>query len=273
MDHRPRERSRAATRAGRFALVALLAIAALLALPTSPATASAEQAADAACPAAATPNGRYVTFLYEEILLRCPDPGAAAYWTARLDRGDARWTVAEAIDTSTENLGRNNVEVLYRILLERAPTTAERSSWIGYLRTAHENAVPTATLLASQEGYDLHTSSATASGRDREWLAWAYNRILDRAPDPAGEAHYLRKLGPGSTQATRLAVAMSLERSPSNAGSWVRGAMSGALGRSPDPSGVRHWTAWLVGPGRWQTFRLWTHLLSSDEAFRRSQLV
>ena len=45
----------------------------------------------------------------------------------------------------------------------------------------------------------------------------------------------------------------------------------GAVIETPDPAGIRSWTAWLTGSGGWQTFRLWTHLLSSDEAYRRSQ--
>jgi hypothetical protein len=220
---------------------------------------------------AATPNQRYVTFLFDEILHRCPDVRAAAYWTARLDGGASRWSVAEAIDTSTENLGRNNVDGLYQGLLGRPPTATERDAWIRYLRAAHENAVPTAMLLSSAEGYARHTTATIAAERDVEWLTVAYNRILDRAPDPKGLAFYLRKLGPGaSTQATRFTVAMSLEHSAPNANSWVRAAMTEALGRTPDPAGVRSWTAWLTGPGRWQTFRLWTHLLSSDEAYRRA---
>ena len=260
----------------RHAIAALVAAGALLlstasSSPAAASTAAPTRAAGPACAVASTPNQRYVAFLFDEILHRCPDVRAAAYWTARLDGGASRWSVAEAIDTSTENLGRNNVDGLYQGLLGRAPTATERDAWIRYLRSAHENAVPTAMLLSSAEGYARHTTATTAAERDVEWLTAAYNRILDRAPDPKGLAYYQRKLGPGaSTQATRYAVAMSLEHSAPNANSWVRAAMTEALGRTPDPSGIRSWTAWLTGPGRWQTFRLWTHLLSSDEAYRRA---
>lgn len=251
-------------------LLAALVVAAALVASTAAAAAGAP--AEATCTTVATPNGRFVTFLYEEILGRCPDAASARFWTARLDRGATRWSVAESLDTSDENLGRNNVDPLYQGLLGRAPTPGERAYWITQLRTAHANAGATAALLASQEGYELHTSAATTAERDAEWLAFAYNRILDRAPDPGGAAHYLRQFGAGgSTRATRTTVAMSLERSSSNARSWVRAAMTEALGRTPDAPGVRSWTAWLTGPGRWQTFRLWTHLLSSDEAYRRAQ--
>jgi hypothetical protein len=249
--------------------IAIVGAATIVALTAVPASARTIRSA---CTVAPTANGRYVAFLYGEILGRCPDAAAAQFWTARLDGGATRWSVAEALDTSTENLGRNNVDGLYQGLLGRAPTAGERSHWIDFLRKAHANAVPTAALLASEEGYRLHTSAATTAKRDEEWLAYAYNRILDRAPDPQGAAHYLRKFGSkGSTSATRNAVAMSLELSSSNARSWVRAAMTEALGRTPDAAGVRYWTGWLTGRGGWRTFQLWTHLLSSDEAYRRAQ--
>lgn len=255
---------------GLVRLVAtVLVAAAVLAGMAQPASGQARRPA---CATATTANGRYVTFLYEEILGRCPDSSGFAHWVGALDNGTSRWVVAESLDTSTENLGRNNVDGLYFGLLDRAPTPTERTYWIDYLRRAHENAVPTAALLASEEGYALHTTAGSTSERDREWLTYAYNRIVDRAPDPQGEAYYLARFGAGgSTTATRNAVAMSLERSAPNARSWVRAAMTEALGRTPDAAGVSYWTGWLTGRGRWQTFRLWTHLLSSDEAFRNAQ--
>ena len=47
--------------------------------------------------------------------------------------------------------------------------------------------------------------------------------------------------------------------------------MAEALGRPGTPNEVDLWTRWLTGPGRWQTFRLWTRQLSSDEAYQRAQ--
>jgi hypothetical protein len=34
---------------------------------------------------------------------------------------------------------------------------------------------------------------------------------------------------------------------------------------------VAFWVDWLMGRGRWQTFRMWTFHLASDEAYRRAQ--
>jgi len=257
--------------ARRTVAAAVILLASAFAAIADAAPAQARPTAGA-CAVPETANGRYVVFVYDAILRRCPDASGLRYWEGRLDAGLSRWSFAEALDTSTENLGRNNVDGMYRGLLGRAPTPGERSYWINHLRQAHANAVPIAALIASDEGYRLHTAAIDPVERDREWLAFAYNRILDRAPDPAGEAHYLRQFSAaGSTRAQRSAVAMSLEHSAANARSWVLATMTGALDRTPDPAGIRYWTTWLTGPGRWQTFRLWTRLLASDEAYRRAQ--
>lgn len=254
---------------------AAVAGALLLTLALVPAGTAAAALAGAApqCPAAAG-NARYVRFVYLEILDRCPDAGGLGYWTRRLDAGTSRWGVADAIDMSTENLGRNNVDQLYQLLLDRPPTTAERAAGIARLRAGHENATLTTELLSSDEGYGIHGTGATPAERDRAWLAYAYNRILDRAPDPLGESFYLGYFASsGSTAARRHLVAMGLEHSYPNATSWVKATMAEALGRPADPRGLAYWRAWLTDPsrGRWQTFRLWTMQLASDEAYRRSQ--
>lgn len=254
-----------------------LALALLVAVGgTAPASAreqrpSVASGAPTPCPAEeGTP--RFLRFVYLQILNRCPDPAGAAHWTARLDAGLDRWRFAEAIDVSTENLVRNNVDRWYQGILGRPPTSAERQRWVAHVRANHENAVPIATLLASDEWYRTRAGSGTPAERDGRFLDEAYARILDRAPDPGGRAFFLRRFGPGgSTERGRFEVAMVMERSDANANSWVRASMAGALGRPGDPAGVAHWTRWLTGPGRWQTFRMWTRHLSSNEAYRYAQ--
>lgn len=269
-----RPRSRRASIA--FAVASLALVAALGVAPAGPAgaagaTAATPTGAAPSCPAAAG-NARFVRFAYLELLGRCPDARGAAYWTAQLDRGTSRWRVADALDLSTENLGRNNVDQLYDEILGRAPTAAERTRWIDHIRAQREDAVPTATLIASDEAFARHTTGPTGADRERQWLDYAYGRVLDRAADPAGLVGYGDWLSDGGgTAAERYRVAMALERSPANAGSWVRATMAEALGRPGDPAGVAYWTRWLRGSGGWRTFELWTRQLSSDEAYRRAQ--
>lgn len=243
---------------------------ALVLTPFSPADGAPATAPTCDAPAG---NARYVRFIYLEILGRCPDAAGRAYWTARLDAGLSPYAFAEAIDMSRQNL-RANVVDLYSLLLSRAPSTTERDAGVAVLGQRHENASLTAALLASPEAYALHGTGAEPVDQDRTWLAFAYDRILDRAPDAKGEAYYLgRFAATGSTPGQRARVAMSLEHSAANALSWVKASIAEALGRPADPAGIAYWTAWLTDParGNWQTFRLWTRQLSSPEAYRRAQ--
>lgn len=220
------------------------------------------------CPAAAG-NARFVRFIYMKILQRCPDSGAATYWTSRLDAGMGRWAFAEAIDMSEENVVKNNVVPIFNEALKRAPTAGELAQWSSYIRTNHADAAFIAALLSSNEAYAMLVGDHLA--KDQAWLNLAYNTILDRNPDAPGGAHFTAMLGAGgSTQATRLAVALHLEYSAENAGGWVGAVYGAAFGRGPD-AGIGYWMGWLMGSGQWQTFRMWTHFLASNEGYALAQ--
>ena len=45
-------------------------------------------------------NARFVRFIYLQILHRCPEPAALAYFTKRLDAGLTRFNFTETIDMS-----------------------------------------------------------------------------------------------------------------------------------------------------------------------------
>ena len=47
--------------------------------------------------------------------------------------------------------------------------------------------------------------------------------------------------------------------------------MGVAFNRAPDQGGMDYWTGWLQGCGNWQTFRMWTAMLSSQEGFNLAQ--
>ena len=109
---RPRRSSAKAgvrSSAGVAALIAALSASLVIPLGSGSSAASARPTgsgsapvpAVASCPSATSPNGRYVAFLFDEILGRCHDAGAARYWTAVLDGGASRWSVAEARKKST----------------------------------------------------------------------------------------------------------------------------------------------------------------------------
>src|SRR4051812_36231363 len=74
----------------------------------TPATAAraSRVAEDPICPSD-TANGRFVRWIYLNILNRCPDASGAAHWTAKLDSGTDRWAFARQVDYSNENITKN----------------------------------------------------------------------------------------------------------------------------------------------------------------------
>lgn len=252
------------SRRTRLGLVCALAVAAIV----GP-LATASHAAPI-CPSA-TANGRFVRQIYLQILERCPDPTAATYWTTRLGGGLARGVFAETIDVSNENMVKNNVDPAFLSAFGRLPTASERSFWVDQVRRAHGDAVLNATLSSSDEHYS-HIAGANPAAKDNTWLTEAFQNILDRPPDSGARTYFLGQLGPGaSTEARRLRVALVLEFSEENAEDWVGAVYGAAFGRAPDGDGFGYWVGWLLGPGQFQTFRMWTQFLSSNEGYALAQ--
>jgi hypothetical protein len=255
------------TIAGLFAAVILAIVA--IPLATAAGAAPAKPAAPAQeapiCPSD-TANGRLVRWIYLNILFRCPDEGGASYWTAQLDGGMSPWEFARRIDMSDENVLANNVDPIVGDLLGRAPSAAESQQYAASIRDNQGDARLLALLSSSDEYYNNKVTGATPQEKDQNWLNFAYNAILDRDPDPAGNAYFLGILGAnGSTQATRHQVAIALEFSGENAEGWIGAVYGAGLHRGPDPDGFAYWKNWLLTTG-FRTFRMWTGFLTSTEA-------
>lgn len=219
------------------------------------------------CPSSSA-NGRFVRYLYLNIMFRCPDASGGAYWTAKLDSGTPRSAVSNALDMSTENLVNNNVMPIYDQLLNRAPSSAELNAGVNSIRSTRSDASLTATIASSDEFFAQFSSESTPADA---WIGAVYNGVLDRNPDEAGYYFFMDQLTPESSAGTRRWVVMTLEHSPENAADWTGAAMGGALLREPDQSGMAYWMGWLQGEGNWQTFRMWTLLLASPEAYSVAQ--
>lgn len=218
-------------------------------------------------------NARFVRFIYLNILFRCPDPGGLAYWTQRLDAGYGRGQFAKYVDLSDENLVHNNINELYGRLLDRAPTSAELSAGVAYIRKYQSDGQLIADILASDEYYDAFSveTRARASEKDEVWLDHVYRQILDRGVDQGGSAYWTGVLGDESTAATRRKVTRYLERAPEAAFGWIFGVYYAGLNRPPSNGDIGFWQGWLLGQGRWRTFLMWTSVLSSDEGYARAQ--
>jgi choice-of-anchor C domain-containing protein len=92
-------------------------------------------------------NDGWITFLYQTMLQRDPDPGGLAHWSAQATHG--RTAVAYAMFQSSESR-RIRVTALYEKLLQRAPDAAGRAFWANRILTDGDIALA-ADLAASDE--------------------------------------------------------------------------------------------------------------------------
>lgn len=134
----------------------------------------------------------------------------------------------------------------------------------------HQDGGLIAKLISSDEAYAT-IQGPTKAARDRAWLEQAYQGIVEAAPTPAEVAKCTALFGAGSTVSKRTYVANVLEESPPNATSWTFGVYGAGLNRGASPDELAFWARWLNGRGHWQTFRMWTNVLSSHEAYELAQ--
>lgn len=219
------------------------------------------------CPSS-TANGRFVRYLYINILFRCPDVAGGAFWTAQLDAGMSRSALADILDMSNENVVNNNVVPLYQQFLVRPPTSAELTAGINSIRSNHSDANLIADIASSDEFFTTYSTKTDPTG---SWLNFVYNGVLERDPEGGAIEFFIGQITPDSIAGGRRWVVMTLEHSPENATDWTTAALGAAFGRAPDGGGMTFWTGWLQGSGNWQTFRMWTLMLSSQEGFNVAQ--
>jgi hypothetical protein len=253
-----------------------LALSLALAVGSLAAPASAQSTIPEPPPvcAAEEGNARFVRFIYLNILFRCPSEADTTFWTQRLDAGYGRGQFAKYVDLSIENLVHNNVVELYGRMLEREPTPAELNAGVAFIRANQSDGQLIADILASDEFYDAYTppeQGVRASEKDEAWLNEVYGFILDRNVDEAGFDYWTGVLGEQSTAATRRKVTRSLERAPEATFGWIFGVYGAGLHRGPSGPEIGYWQQWLLGPGRWRTFHMWTSVLSSPEGYALAQ--
>lgn len=254
--------------------------------------ASAESPPAPACGAGATPNAKWVQYVYGKILNRCAEPSAEAHWAGLVTSGKAkRVEVSRRIDLSYENLSLNNVIPIYEETVGRTPNAVEITHWVKEIRLGQEDARLSSLLMASQEFYvnqefpdpcgfqeegeALRKQTAAVTVELNQEEIWVYNAFCstyDREPSPEELTDSLAAIGaPSSTPAKRFAFLYALKRSPENAGSWVGGVYGYGLERGPSDAEIGVGIPYLINVLKWRTFELFTRVLASDEAFAKAQ--
>lgn len=98
-------------------------------------------------------NGNYVLQAYRDVLGRDPDPSGKAFWTAKLDGGANRGSVALQFLNSPE-ARRRLVDDHYLRFLDRLPTALESDTWVPAMSTATGETDLLASLAASGAYYN-----------------------------------------------------------------------------------------------------------------------
>lgn len=120
-------------------------------------------------------NGAVVRLVYLELLGRCPDADGYEFWTERLDDGSTTpEKFALQISNSKEARGQIVIDA-YEMMLERAPSAADRNYWADWLGRRGRYDVLIAELAASPEFWAL--SGSTNDG----FVERLYDRILARS--------------------------------------------------------------------------------------------
>jgi hypothetical protein len=177
--------------------------------------------------ASATPNQIFVDSLYETLLNRPADAGAAG-WVWLLNRGVSPVSVIQGIENSAE-YRTNEVKALYRQYLQREADPFGLQLLVNFLQ--HGGTVQQAAefLISTQEYFLLH------GGTNYTFVEALYEDVLGRRAEKYGTDPISQALAGG---ASRFAVASLALTSPEYAADRAEALYLEYLGRGIDQGGV-----------------------------------
>jgi uncharacterized delta-60 repeat protein len=179
-------------------------------------------------PLSGTPNQRFVTQLYLDLLVRPVDPSGLTFWSGLLDQGaTTRTEVVQAIENSPE-YRTDIVEHLYGRVFRRAVDPSGSKTWGDFLARGGTAEQLEAILLGSPEYFGI------SGGANTGFINALYGNVLHRAPDSGGAQTWSQALSSG---AMRDAVAAAVLGSPESDGNEVQGLYHRYLHRAADPAG------------------------------------
>jgi hypothetical protein len=178
-----------------------------------------------------TPNQRFVTRAFQDLLGRAPDAGGLAYWVAQLDQGVPRSAVAEQLTHSAEYYA-TIIRPAYQQFLGRDADDAGVAFWTARMQQGLTDEQLQASFIGSPE-YFQHSG-----GTNKSWVDAMYHDLLGRAPDAGGEQFWVGQLAAG---ADRAAVALGFAASDEREGQRVQQDYQQFLGRSASAAEVAFW--------------------------------
>jgi hypothetical protein len=206
-----------------------------------------------------TPEGRYISKTYVDLLGRTADANAIRFWYGVV-KGQGRAAFARQLvflQPSCE-WSRKVVTDLYRDILGRAPDASGLNFWSGEICSQRRLARDVAALIYGSDEY--YADPEQGGGSDGGYVDELYNDILQRTPDPGGRTYWI-----GQVQTTGpAAVAYRFYQSQESRERRVRNLYTFLLGRQPDGGGLAFWANRLV---TYDDLELTIDLVSSDEYF------
>jgi hypothetical protein len=180
-------------------------------------------------------NGAYVENLYEALLDRTADPGAAG-WVTALANGASAATVVAGIEGSTE-YRTDEVQGLYVTYLHRAADPGGLQHFVNVLNSGGTVEQVAEVLVSSGEYFQLH------GGANDAFLTAIYYDALGRGGSPAEQTGFLQGLNGGTM--SRAQVAAAIFGSAEYRNDLVENDYQEFLGRNADPGGLAAWSAQL----------------------------
>ena len=184
-----------------------------------------------------TPNQRYVSQLYLDLLHRSADPAGLAGWVSMLDNGGQRFQIVQGIENSPEY---RNLEIqdFYHRFLNRAATPTELNLWQSFFNLGGTAERVEAFVIGSDEYLARHPNEFDSHA----FLTSAYQDIFHRSIDDTGVQAWTQALANGMS---RSDVALALLQSLESDRNEVIDLYGRLLHRDPDPSGFGFFTTAL----------------------------
>ncbi|HEV3080235.1 MAG TPA: FG-GAP-like repeat-containing protein, partial [Gemmataceae bacterium] len=181
-----------------------------------------------------TPNQRFVSELYRDLLRRHVEPGGLASWSGLLEAGVSRADVTLGIIKSPE-YRTDVVEDLYHLYLHRAADPVGLHDDVAFLTSGGSQKQLAAFIVSSPEYYQ-----SRAQGASSGYLDALYHDALNRSVDASGRSSFGAQLTAG---VSRRDIADQIFNSPEYQIDLVRSIYFRYLDRDLDPSGLETWTA------------------------------
>jgi len=186
-----------------------------------------------------TPNQRFISEVYRDMLGRKVDPSGLATWSGLLDAGVSQLQVVQDIQNEPQahEFFQHETDLLYQQYLHRTADPSGLTTGTNFF-VAGGTLEQFATFLVTSPEFN----QTQTNGSNDSWLNAFYQDALGRSVDAAGQAAWDQAFAAG---VTRAQVATAIFASDEYRQHLVESMYEHFLDRSSDPGGLAAWTGQL----------------------------